>query len=63
MKSLLLNKKYTKTGPEVLQSTTFGVAKGEIFGIIGPNGAGKSTIMNILTGLNKATGGKALLNG
>lgn len=42
---------------------TFGVKKGEIFGIIGPNGAGKSTLLNVFTGINTPTRGVALING
>ena len=33
-----------------LDSVTFDVKQGEIFGLLGPNGAGKSTLINILAG-------------
>lgn len=38
-------------------STSFDVAKGEIFGLLGPNGAGKTTTFRMLCGLLPATGG------
>lgn len=34
-----------------LRDVSFGVAKGEVFGLVGPDGAGKSTLFNILTTL------------
>ena len=34
----------------VAQSLSFGVKKGEAFGIVGPNGAGKSTLLNLING-------------
>lgn len=41
----------------------FRIEKGEIFGFLGSNGCGKSTTMKMLTGLQPATEGKALLFG
>jgi len=38
-------------------STSFEVARGEIFGLLGPNGAGKTTTFRMLCGLLPATGG------
>ncbi|CAD8087917.1 unnamed protein product [Paramecium sonneborni] len=57
-----LEKEYIKDKP-TLQQLTFGVKKGEIFGIIGPNGAGKSTLINIFTGINSPSKGLALIKG
>ncbi len=37
--------------------------EGEVFGLLGPNGAGKTSIISILTGVEKPTGGKALVFG
>jgi len=39
-------------------STSFDVARGEIFGLLGPNGAGKTTTFRMLCGLLPATSGK-----
>jgi ABC-2 type transport system ATP-binding protein len=38
-------------------STTFDVARGEIFGLLGPNGAGKTTTFRMLCGLLPASSG------
>ena len=38
-------------------STSFTVARGEIFGLLGPNGAGKTTTFRMLCGLLPATSG------
>ena len=46
-----------------IESVSFTVKKGEIFGFIGPNGAGKSTTIRTLLGLLKATSGKAEIMG
>ena len=39
-------------------STSFEVARGEIFGLLGPNGAGKTTTFRMLCGLLPATSGQ-----
>ncbi|MGB3247066.1 MAG: ribosome-associated ATPase/putative transporter RbbA [Sulfitobacter sp.] len=41
----------------------FQIEPGEIFGFLGSNGCGKTTTMKMLTGLQKATEGRALLFG
>jgi len=38
-------------------STSFSVARGEIFGLLGPNGAGKTTTFRVLCGLLPASSG------
>ncbi|CDM24631.1 ABC transporter multidrug efflux pump, fused ATP-binding domains [Castellaniella defragrans 65Phen] len=45
-------------GFTAVASTTFDVARGEIFGLLGPNGAGKTTTFRMLCGLLPATGGR-----
>ena len=46
-----------------VDSLTFSVEKGQIYGFLGPNGAGKSTTMNIMTGCLGATSGEVLIDG
>ena len=46
-----------------LDSTSFSISKGEIFGLIGPNGAGKTTLLKLITGLAKADEGTITING
>ena len=44
-----------------VDSISFSVEKGEIFGLLGPNGAGKTTTMKILCTLLKPTSGDAFV--
>jgi len=46
-----------------VNSVSFDVFKGEIFGMIGPNGAGKSTTYSMLTTLTKPTSGSIKVAG
>jgi ABC-2 type transport system ATP-binding protein len=46
-----------------VNSITFAVEEGEIFGLLGPNGAGKSTLIRMLTTLLLPTEGTAVVNG
>jgi len=46
-----------------VDSVSFDVNRGEIFGFLGPNGAGKTTTISILTTLMLPTGGKATVLG
>jgi ABC-2 type transport system ATP-binding protein len=46
-----------------VDSISFEVAKGEIFGFLGANGAGKTTAMRMLCGLSKPTSGQGLVAG
>lgn len=47
----------------VISSLSITVKKGEFVSIIGPSGCGKTTILNIITGLERETSGKILLDG
>lgn len=46
-----------------LDSVSFSVNNGEIFGYLGPNGAGKTTTIRILTGISSPTSGIAKIYG
>lgn len=46
-----------------VNSISFSIDKGEVFGMVGPNGAGKTTSIKILTTLLPPTSGEALIGG
>ena len=48
---------------EALRNVNFTVEKGEFVAIMGESGSGKTTLLNILAALDKATGGRVLLEG
>ena len=48
---------------EVLKGVDLYIPKSEIAAIVGASGAGKTTVLNILGGMDKATGGKVLVDG
>ena len=50
-------------GPDIINSCTINVNKGEIVAILGPNGAGKSTAMKAMLGLLNLKSGNILING
>jgi len=47
----------------ILNDISFQARPGRVTGFLGPNGAGKSSTIRILLGLDRATSGRALING
>jgi ABC-2 type transport system ATP-binding protein len=52
-----------KGGVVALDSVTFAVEQGEVFGLLGPNGAGKTTFLKVLLGITRITSGSASIAG
>ena len=50
-------------GPDIINSCTVNVNRGEIVSILGPNGAGKSTAMKAMLGILDLKNGEVNLNG
>jgi nitrate/nitrite transport system ATP-binding protein len=58
-----LSKTYPGTEAPVFDGVNFEVAQGEFVCIIGHSGCGKTTILNVLAGLEKASGGYVFMDG
>jgi ABC-2 type transport system ATP-binding protein len=56
-----LRKRYKDV--QALDSVSFAVREGEVFGLLCPNGAGKSTTVRVLATLTKPDGGRAFVAG
>ena len=52
-----------KGGLTALDSVSFHIEPGEIFGLLGPNGAGKTTLFKLLLGISEVTSGEATVLG
>lgn len=50
-------------GLTAVNSLSFQVEQGEIFGLIGPNGSGKTTVFNLITGFYPISSGNILFKG
>jgi len=50
-------------GLVAVNTVSFEIEKGDLFGLIGPNGAGKTTCFNLITGVYKPTSGSIKFNG
>jgi len=60
-----LTQTYLSGGHElpVLQDISFDLAAAGVLAIVGPSGSGKSTLLGLLAGLDRAKGGRVLLDG
>ncbi|SDD67970.1 ABC transporter ATP-binding protein [Paraburkholderia lycopersici] len=58
-----LSKRYRADLPPVFEEVTFRIERGEFICVIGHSGCGKSTILNVLAGLEQASGGAAVMGG
>lgn len=57
------SKKYAPKQFWALRDVSFGVERGEVFGVVGPNGSGKSTLLQIVSGILEPTRGRVLTKG
>lgn len=64
-KNILVVKDLTKSydNRKVVNSISFTVGRGEIFGILGPNGAGKTTTLEMIEALRPIDGGSIIIDG
>jgi putative ABC transport system ATP-binding protein len=47
----------------ILKGLNFDVKHGEFVSIVGPSGNGKSTLLNMITGIDRPTGGQVMVSG
>ncbi|WP_047267668.1 ABC transporter ATP-binding protein [Marinitoga sp. 1197] len=64
IKTINLKKIYKNEGAEVhaLKGINLEIKNGEMVSILGPSGSGKSTLLNCLSGIDKPTEGKVIIN-
>jgi len=60
-----MNKYYQngQNNTHVLKDVKLTIEKGEFVVILGPSGSGKTTLLNLLSGLDRPTSGKVIVNG
>lgn len=63
IQNLTLTYKDAKQSYTALQNLSLSVKEGEFVCIIGPSGCGKSSLLSVISGLNRATSGKILIDG
>src|SRR5450830_622335 len=57
-----LSKRYSEGAAAVFEQVSFSMEKGEFVCIIGHSGCGKTTILNVLAGLEAASGGVVIMD-
>jgi len=50
-------------GIKAVSDVSFNLREGEIVALIGPSGAGKTTLVNVITGVHRASGGRVVFKG
>ncbi len=55
--------RYKKNSPDIINSLSLKIQKGEHFALLGGNGVGKTTILSLISGLNKPYSGTVLIKG
>ncbi|HEY9576824.1 MAG TPA: ATP-binding cassette domain-containing protein, partial [Pseudobacillus sp.] len=65
MTTLVELKNVSKTikGKKIIDSLSFTIQAGEVFGFLGPNGAGKTTTIRMMVGLMKLSEGDIVICG
>ncbi len=58
-----VTKKYASASAPTLRSMSLTLRRGEFFSLIGPSGCGKTTTLKLVSGLERPTEGRILLNG
>jgi nitrate/nitrite transport system ATP-binding protein len=58
-----LCRRWTPGAKPVFENVSFAIERGEFVCIIGHSGCGKTTILNILAGLDEASGGEVIMDG
>ena len=60
-----LNKQYRMGEVEInaLKDVSFSIEEGELVCVLGPSGSGKTTCLNIVGGMDSATGGQVVVDG
>src|SRR6185369_16370298 len=58
-----LTRTYARGRIRAVTDVSFGVDRGEVFGLIGPDGAGKTSVLQILAGVLRADAGTATVGG
>jgi len=58
-----LTVRFAPDAAPAVRGVSFGVEKGEAFGLVGESGCGKSTVLRAIAGLNRHYGGRLTLDG